>query len=87
MSMTRDDKIKCDECGRFIGVQDLIDGKALHQFVLPDSEFSDETFESLCARCWTPPLASQHGAPSDAQFNADLADDAAMTSTEGKSHG
>jgi hypothetical protein len=51
MSMTRNDKIKCDECGCFIGVQDLIDGKALHHCVLPDSEFSDETFESLCAKC------------------------------------
>jgi hypothetical protein len=58
MSMTRDDKIKCDECGRFVGGQDLIDGKALHHCVLPDSEFSVETWESLCARCWTPPLTS-----------------------------
>ncbi len=58
MSMTRDDKIKCDECGRFIGVQDLVDGKALHHCVTPDSEFSDETFESLCSRCWSPSLPS-----------------------------
>jgi len=54
MSMTRDDKIKCDECGQFIDVQDLIDGKALHHFVLPDSEFSFETFESICAKCRVP---------------------------------
>ncbi len=60
MSMTRDDKIKCDECGRFIGVQDLVDGKALHHCVTPDSEFSDETFESLCSRCWSPSLPSTH---------------------------
>lgn len=61
MSMTRNDNIKCDECGKFIALQDLVDGKALHQCVAPDSEFSDETFESLCARCWTSPIPSmQH---------------------------
>lgn len=54
MSMTKDDNIKCDECGRFISTQDLIDGKAVHQFVLPDSEFSVETFESLCPRHYAP---------------------------------
>lgn len=59
MSMTRTDKIKCDECGKFIATQDLIDGKAIHACVSPDSEFSDERFESFCARCWTPPLPSQ----------------------------
>lgn len=59
MSMTRDDKIKCDECGKFISVQDLVDGKALHHCVLPSSEFSDETFESLCAKCRAPVVLLQ----------------------------
>lgn len=59
MGMTRDDKIKCDECGRFIAVQDMINGKALHNCVLPDSEFSVETFESLCAKCYTPMPSAQ----------------------------
>jgi Zn finger protein HypA/HybF involved in hydrogenase expression len=51
MSMTRNDAIKCDECGRFISLEDLVDGKATHNCVLPDSEFSVETFESICAQC------------------------------------
>lgn len=46
--MTRDNKIKCDECGKFIPIQDLIDGVAEHRFALPDSEFSKETYESFC---------------------------------------
>lgn len=62
MSMTRDGKIKCDECGLFIGVQDLVDGKALHHCVAPNSEFSDEAFESLCSRCWpSPSISSTEG--------------------------
>lgn len=56
MSITRDDKIKCDECGKFVSTQDLIDGKALHHCVLPDSLYSDETFESLCGKCYAPVL-------------------------------
>jgi hypothetical protein len=60
MSMTRDDKIKCDECGKLIGIQDLVDGKALHHCVLPSSHYSDETFESLCAKCYAPPDDNHH---------------------------
>jgi len=50
MSMTSDNKIKCDECGKFISIKDLIDDKASHHCVLPDSEFSKETFESFCRK-------------------------------------
>lgn len=55
MSMTRSGGIKCDECGHFVNFQDLVDGRALHHCVAPNSEFSDETFESLCKRCYTLP--------------------------------
>lgn len=39
---------KCDVCGRFIGYQDLDNGKAVHQMILPDSDYSSETYETLC---------------------------------------
>jgi hypothetical protein len=55
MSLIRNDRIVCDGCGKFIAMQDLFDGKANHHFVLPDSEFSDETFESLCSACMPSP--------------------------------
>lgn len=51
MSFTRNDKIVCDNCSRFIAVQDLIDGRATHHCVLDDTEFSKETFASLCPKC------------------------------------
>jgi hypothetical protein len=49
--ISEDYKISCDWCGRYIKLQDIATGKADHAFVLPDSEFSRETFESKCARC------------------------------------
>lgn len=51
MSMTKRNGIKCDECGRFISIQDLMDEKAIHTCVSPDSDWSAERFESLCAKC------------------------------------
>lgn len=49
--LTKTDKIKCDNCGKFISFDDLMDGKARHTMVLPSSEYSDETFESTCQNC------------------------------------
>lgn len=51
MSFTKNEKIVCDGCGKFISMLDLVDDKATHHFVLPDSEFSKETFESFCPKC------------------------------------
>lgn len=51
MSMTRNDKIVCDACGKFISMQDLMDDKATHHCMLDDTEFSKETFESFCPKC------------------------------------
>jgi hypothetical protein len=51
MSFTRNDRIVCDGCGKFISMQDLMDDKATHHCVLDDTEFSKETFESFCPKC------------------------------------
>jgi len=44
-------QIKCDGCGKFIGLDDLIAGIATRFYALPDSEFSRDTFESECMDC------------------------------------
>ena len=41
---------KCDVCGRFISYADLDNGLAIHQMILPDSDFSVETWETLCKK-------------------------------------
>ncbi len=45
------ERVRCDYCGRFIALQDLIDGTATNEMTLPDSEISDETFETICKKC------------------------------------
>ena len=37
----------CDECGRFIAMDDF-DRGAMHRLVYPDSEYTRETWETLC---------------------------------------
>ena len=44
-------RIKCDECGQFISLDDLISGRATHFMSQPDSEVNDETYESECRKC------------------------------------
>jgi hypothetical protein len=41
---------KCDECGRFVSYEDLINGRAVNKMVTPDSELTTETFETLCPK-------------------------------------
>lgn len=41
-------QFRCDECGRFISLKDLEDGKATRRLLWPDTPFNDETFETLC---------------------------------------
>jgi len=42
---------RCDECGRFIALEDFVPfGKATRVMVLPDSWYSSETYETLCAK-------------------------------------
>jgi hypothetical protein len=49
--LTRNNRIACDECGRFISYTDLEKGTARHVLSTPDSHFSVETYESQCVRC------------------------------------
>jgi hypothetical protein len=42
---------KCDYCGKFIGIQDMIDGKAERYMVTPDSEYSVETWDTHHRSC------------------------------------
>ncbi len=39
---------KCDQCGRFIALADIIDGRATHWMITPESDVSSETWETLC---------------------------------------
>ena len=39
---------KCDKCGRFISFEDFDNGSAIRVLVTPDSEFTAETYETLC---------------------------------------
>lgn len=39
---------RCDECGKFIPYRDFENGAARHELLLPDSEFSIETYGTLC---------------------------------------
>jgi hypothetical protein len=49
--LTRLSQIKCDGCGKFIGIQDLMEERASHHLITPSSHFSTEQFESLCPKC------------------------------------
>jgi hypothetical protein len=46
--------IKCEVCGQFIRSDDIAAGKAIHYMVMPDSDRSQETFETLCPKHNTP---------------------------------
>jgi hypothetical protein len=41
---------KCDQCGRFISFNDFIEGNAIRKIILPDSDYSIETFCTLCPK-------------------------------------
>ena len=43
--------ISCDVCARFISYADLEAGRATRKLVSPDSEYSFEQYETLCAKC------------------------------------
>jgi hypothetical protein len=40
---------RCDECGKFIAHKDFDDG-ATRELISPDSEYSMETWETLCKK-------------------------------------
>ena len=47
----KEEKIKCDFCGRFISIKDLEEGKATIRMVTPDSHFTKEEYENCCKKC------------------------------------
>lgn len=49
--ITKNDKIRCDVCGKFISYKDLSEGKATNIMVTPDSHVSHERYESMCKKC------------------------------------
>lgn len=44
-------KLRCDWCGCFVSIEDITNNKARHQLVLPDSHYSQETYETICEKC------------------------------------
>jgi len=48
---SRPRRVRCDECGQFIPLADLVSGDAVHRQVYPDSDQTKETDESLCKKC------------------------------------
>lgn len=44
------DRFRCDVCGVFISLKDLIEDKAIHTMITPDSDLSSETWETLCKK-------------------------------------
>jgi hypothetical protein len=49
---------RCDQCGQFIAIDDF-DSGAVRRLVYPDSEYTRETWETLCTKHATLPSA-QH---------------------------
>ncbi|HXK00727.1 MAG TPA: hypothetical protein VNF93_02435 [Buchnera sp. (in: enterobacteria)] len=43
--------IKCEECGKFIKYDDLYNGAAIHKLKSYDTEYTYETYLSLCKKC------------------------------------
>lgn len=41
---------RCDDCGRFIALKEFERG-GVRRLLTPDSHFSCEEWETLCARC------------------------------------
>lgn len=49
---------RCDDCGKYIGFAELESGEARIRMVTPDSEYTRETWETLCSRCLARPNKS-----------------------------
>lgn len=50
-TMKETDPLKCDACGQFIPWKDFGNGLARRALVTPDSHYSYEEYETLCAVC------------------------------------
>ncbi len=44
--------LKCDTCGQFIPWKDFDNGTARRWLKTPDSEFTSETYETRCHKCF-----------------------------------
>ena len=42
---------KCDVCGKYIAYADFIRGKALRVFTAPNSQFTEESYTTMCPKC------------------------------------
>ena len=42
---------RCDCCGKFIPFKDFEDETAMREMVTPDTYFTSETYQTLCAKC------------------------------------
>jgi len=49
--LTKNGSITCDYCGKFIAVDELIEQKATHALLTPDSDRSKEEYESYHHAC------------------------------------
>lgn len=56
--MTQKGLLKCDDCGRFVRLQDLYDAKAIHRMLTPSSALTEEDWETVCAKCAARELAT-----------------------------
>jgi ribosomal protein S26 len=43
--------LKCDVCGRFIPLQDLVDKTAIHKMITPSSALTWEEWDTVCRKC------------------------------------
>jgi len=48
MPLTSNQNLRCDVCGRFIKLEDIVEGRASFTLVTPDSLKTQETYEGLC---------------------------------------
>lgn len=42
---------RCDYCGVFVSYADLDSGRASHNMITPDSQYTSEEWETECAKC------------------------------------
>lgn len=42
---------RCEDCGQFIGLDEFDNGRAVRKVVYPDSEYTQETYETYHVQC------------------------------------
>jgi len=51
LRMEKSSLLRCDLCGRFISFKDFENGTAIRRMLTPDSEYSQEEWETRCPKC------------------------------------